>query len=230
MDVLFFLRERTKFIHRFYEATSQPLNETKRKIIAGEPPFDSPPESESGEPPYLEEYSDAEDALEVLGRNCISMLSESLKLYFTTWEWELWGRRACSKSSLKTFKEQGFLHGYKECFSMALKIDWTQCPADFSILDQVVLARNADHHPGSISSIHVNHNDYTRKRHPRPFFVSDIERKMFMRKDDDLWTWLGVTLHVSKETLLEAIRQVELLTDWLEEKLVETKYGSRSGA
>jgi len=227
MDIRFFLNDRIKFIRRFYETTSQPLVQTKQRIMAGEAPFDSPPYREDGEPPFLDEYLDADEALEVLGRNCVSMLSESLKLYFTTWEWEFWRRRGCGKNFRKTFKDSGFLQGYKECFAAALKIDWNECPADFSILEQIILARNADQHPDSITTIRVTHNEYTRRQHPQPFFVSEIERKLFLSRDEDLGAWLGLTLHVSRDTLLEAIRQVELLTSWLEEKLVEAKYGPR---
>ncbi len=55
MEVLFFLKERTKFIRHFYETAGESFRETKRQIEAGEPPFDNPPYSEDGEPPYLEE-------------------------------------------------------------------------------------------------------------------------------------------------------------------------------
>ena len=56
MDVLFFLRERTKFIRYFYETAAEPFRETIRKIEADEAPFDNPPYSEDGEPPFLEEW------------------------------------------------------------------------------------------------------------------------------------------------------------------------------
>ena len=68
MEVLFFLKERTKFIQHFYETAGEPFRETMRKIEADEPPFDNPPYSEDGEPPYLEEWIQAEEELEVLGR------------------------------------------------------------------------------------------------------------------------------------------------------------------
>jgi hypothetical protein len=53
MDVLWFLKERTAFLRRFYDLASEPFNEVKRKISAGEPPYDDPPFDDSGEPPYL---------------------------------------------------------------------------------------------------------------------------------------------------------------------------------
>ena len=86
MDVLFFFKQRTRFIRHFYETAGMPFRETKRKIEAKEPPFDDPPYSEDGEPPYVEEWIAASEAQEVLGRTCLSMLSTSLQLYFMTWE------------------------------------------------------------------------------------------------------------------------------------------------
>ena len=97
-----------RFIREFYETAGEPFRETMRKIESGEPPFE-PPYSEDGEPPYLSEWIEADTALDVLGRACVSMVSASLKLYFETWEgqlgvvWEKGERK-------KAFKD-GFLHG-----------------------------------------------------------------------------------------------------------------------
>ncbi len=89
MDVLYFLKARTKFIRHFFEAAGKPFRETLRRIETGEAPFDDPPYSEDGEPPFMEEWSEASTALDVLGRSCLSMLSASLQLYFKTLEYEL---------------------------------------------------------------------------------------------------------------------------------------------
>ena len=59
-----------------------------QKIESEEPPFE-PPYSEDGEPPFLAEWMEAEEGLQVVGRMCISMLSAALQLYFKTWEDEL---------------------------------------------------------------------------------------------------------------------------------------------
>ena len=89
MDVLYFFKEWTRFLRYFYDSAAAPFSETMRKIEAEEAPFDSPPYREDGEPPYLDEWVEASDAVEVLGRSCLSMLSASLHLYFRTWEEEL---------------------------------------------------------------------------------------------------------------------------------------------
>jgi hypothetical protein len=85
MDVGWFLKERTKFIRHYYAVAAEPFEAIKSKIEKGEEPYE-PPYSEDGEPPFLEEWSDAETCIQVIGRTCVTMLSESLKLYFQTWE------------------------------------------------------------------------------------------------------------------------------------------------
>ena len=73
MDVLFFLKERTRLIRQYYVNAASPFNEIIRKIEAGEEPF-VPPYSEDGEPPFLSEWIDADELLEVSKRAVIPPL------------------------------------------------------------------------------------------------------------------------------------------------------------
>ncbi len=223
MDVLFFLKERTKFIRYFYETAAHPFHETKRKIEAREAPFDNPPYSEDGEPPFLEEWIEAEEGLEVLGRACISMLSASLQLYFKTWEHELgitW-----EKGERKRAFKNGFLHGYKACFGEVLHLSWDDCPADFALLEQVVLGRHRDQHPDHISTMRVDHTKKDREKFPQLFFVSEIERAMYIDSETGAITWMNPAVHVSRDKLLAAIMEVERLAEWLDERIVAVRYG-----
>jgi hypothetical protein len=218
MDVAYFLKERTNFIRYFYENASTPLLEIQRKINAKEDPY-TPPYSEDGEPPFLTEWLKADEALDVLGRTCISMLSESLKLYFSTWEFQFWRCSACFEKHRKQFNDGGFVTGYRECFSSALGINWADCPADFAILEQIALARNADQHPTEITSIHVNHSKSAQQKFPNLFFVRDSEEAIAA---DAAWgtsRWWDPTLRVSKVRLFAAIGVVEELVDWLDDQL-----------
>lgn len=221
MDVLFFLKERTKFIRYFYETAAEPFRETIRKIEAGEAPFDDPPYSEDGEPPFLEEWLEADTALEMLGRSCISMLSASLQLYFRTWEGEL-GLTWEPGERKKAFKN-GFLQGYRACFGGVLNLSWDDCPVDFGLLEQVTLARNRDQHPDDISTMRVSHTHKDRGIYPHLFFVSELERKMY----DDMADipWMTPAVHVSRDMLFTAIEQVETLGEWLEERIRAVRYG-----
>ncbi|MBK9784519.1 MAG: hypothetical protein IPP59_10205 [Betaproteobacteria bacterium] len=85
MDVQYFLNRRVNFIRQFYEMAAAPFIERKRQIEAEEEPF-VPPYSEDPEPAFLEEWLEAEESLQVIGRTCISMLAAVFHLYFKTWE------------------------------------------------------------------------------------------------------------------------------------------------
>ncbi len=177
MEILFFLKERAKFIRHFYETAGEPFRETMRRIEEEEEPFDNPPYSENAAPPYLEEWMNAADGLEVLGRTSLSMLSPPLQLYFRTWESELgvrWG-----EGERKRAFSNGFLKGYQKCFSNVPGLSWDDCPADLELIEQITLARNCDQHQERITSIHVDHARKDLEKYPNPLFVSEAEHRMY---------------------------------------------------
>lgn len=224
MDVLFFLKERTRLIRQYYVNAASPFNEIIRKIEAGEEPF-VPPYSEDGEPPFLSEWIDADELLEVTGRCCLSMLSASLQLYFRTWERNL--GLSCGKTFKAEFRDGGIVGGYRACLASCADIDWSQCPADLEIIEQVVLARNRDQHPESITSARVTHAEKDRPRVPRPFFMNEREAVLF-EEDDEPTLFMLLSVHVSSDKLMTAIEQVERLCEWLEDKMHDAKYAART--
>jgi hypothetical protein len=223
MDVLYFLKDRTRLIRQYYECAAQPFNEIMRKIGAEEEPY-VPPYSEDGEPPFLGEWIDASELLEVTGRCCISMLSASLQLYLKTWEREL--GLSCGKEFAAEFKKEGLVGGYRACLAKRAGVDWSCCPADLTIIEQVVLARNRDQHPESITTVRVTHAEKDWQRHPQPFFLSEREAELFPDGDAPS-LFMSPSLHVSRDKLTTAIDQVERLCEWLEEKMFDAKYPSR---
>ncbi|MBY5325260.1 hypothetical protein [Rhizobium leguminosarum] len=227
MEVHEFLRLRTAFIRRHYETAAEPFRQIIRKIEAGEEPYE-PPYSEDGEPPFLEEWSEAKTSLEILGATCVSMLSESLKLYFMTWERELGVQCATQlPDEFSRNKGKGFINGYKVCFGRLLRTDWSDCPADWDVIEQVALARNDAQHAKHIHDMGMEHNPKVRKKHPMPFFLSEDEKRMIEADQILDHPWFGLSLVVTHETLYKAIAQVESLTAWMEEPLFDVKYGRR---
>ena len=224
MDVLFFLKERTRLIRQYYVNAASPFNEIIRKIEAGEEPF-VPPYSEDGESPFLSEWIDADELREVTGRCCLSMLSASLQLYFKTWERNL--GLSCGKTFKAEFRDGGIVGGYRACLASCADIDWSQCPADLEIIEQVVLARNRDQHPESITSARVTHAEKDRQRFPRPFFMNEREAVLF-EEDDEPTLFMLLSVHVSSDKLMTAIEQVERLCEWLEDKMHDAKYAART--
>jgi len=227
MQVFEFLKLRTDFMRRYYETAAAPFFEIIRKIEAEEDPYE-PPYSEDGEPPFLEEWIEAKTALEILGATCVSMLSEALKLYFMTWERELGIQ--CQKRFAEAFspkKGNGFINGYKTCFGDLLNTDWSDCPADFTLIEQIVLARNDAQHPNEITDLQLTHDRKVREKHPLPFFLSEYEKRLIETGQGLDYPWFAPKLVVTNEKLFEAVRQVELLGEWMEEPLFDVKYGRR---
>jgi hypothetical protein len=214
LDVDFFLKERTAFIKHYFDEAAAPFIETMRKIEAEEPPFEPPyfdPETMTEEPAFLEEWLRAQTGLEVVGQTCVSMLSESLKIFFVTHE-KIAGLD-CEKSCGQNVFNKGFIRGYRTCFAKN-GVNWSQCPANFSILEQVVLARNASQHATSIISTRVSHNVRALRKHPSPLFVSSYEKSLLASRGG---SWLmAPAVHVTRNALHQAIDEVEKLAEWLE--------------
>ena len=216
MDVLFWFKERTGFIRSFYAQAGVPFHERIAKIEAGKPPFE-PRYDESDEPPYYTEWVEARDSLEVLGQTCVSMLSASLKLYFLTWEKEL-GVCMSGLERQRVFKH-GFLNGYKACFGTLPGVPWEECPSDFELVEQVVLARNAIQHPVDITRLRPEHPPSDLRKRRSPFFMDDLGRE-YAEGDFAEIAWLNPAISVSGSQLLAALDETELLAEWLEPHLV----------
>ena len=225
MDVLAFLKERTRFIRQFYDTAAAPFIQAMEGIEKGAPPFDDPPYSEDGEPAYLVEWIEASEALEVLGRTCLSMLSPSLQLYFRTWEQQL-GIRWDEGERKRAF-QKGFLKGYLTCFEQVAGIVRKDCPADLDLIEQVILARNRDQHPEDITSMRVTHGRMKTDTPGNQFFMSERDRAMFSDPEMQNLSFLDPAVHVSGEQLFAAILEAEHLADWLEVRLLKTHWGAQ---
>lgn len=66
MDVAWFLNRRLDFIRQLYTTSSAPFVERLRLIENEEDPY-VPPYAEDGEPPFLAEWQESHDSIDVLG-------------------------------------------------------------------------------------------------------------------------------------------------------------------
>lgn len=170
----------------------------------------------------MEEWTDAETSIQVVGRTCVTMLSESVKLYFHTWE-ELLGIEC--HAALKPHFQKGFLAGYVECFRQAARLNWEECPADLSIIEQVVLARNMSaHHNGDIGRMSVHYPKEIRLKIENPLFLHEHEKNAIGKEDEAVFTFLGSELIITRDTLAVAVRHIELLVDWMEPQLQDVRW------
>ncbi|MBY5405906.1 hypothetical protein [Rhizobium leguminosarum] len=212
MDIAYFSKLRTDFIRMYYRESHKPFNDLKAAIEAKEPPFDEPPDRynwEGDEPPYLTEWLEAEMALNVLGYSCLSMLSNSLKLAFQNME-NVFGFQP-TEEERKLFKD-GFVNGYKHVLTEILNTDWSDCPADFAIIEQVVLARNITQHLVDYSGFDAYHDEKTVKKHPRLFFVSGNKTELELEYDAP---WFSRRIEVTEADLFKAIDEVEKLIEYI---------------
>jgi hypothetical protein len=214
VDIRYFLERRLAFIEQYYAAAAAPFIERKQKIKLGEEPF-VPPYSEDGEPPYLDEWIEADESLQILGQTCISMLSASFHLYFTTWQRHL--GVPVAPALRPVFKKRGWLNGYKSYFLTNFKIDFEKSGCNLQLLEELVLARNRVQHPESITSRSTSYSDDDLQKLPRPFFVSEREVELMVDADDGERRWLiPPTVTVTDEKLQAAITEVRNFCEWLE--------------
>jgi hypothetical protein len=226
MDVAFFLKERIAFIRRLYEGASSTFVERMRKIENGEEPF-VPPYSEDAEPAFQNEWIEADTSLQVLGHACISMLAAALHLYLETWAKEL--RLNCRASHGKVFKNKGWFHGYSVYFESCLGIQFDQTPANPSVLEEVVLARNRIAHPESILSAKANYAADDLGKLRRPLFLDERTSGLSDLPDLERFLLFPPMIHVTGEKLAFALAEVERFCTWLESQITSKLYGQRQG-
>jgi hypothetical protein len=217
VDVNFFLKERTRFVRGFYDQGVAPFHDIQHRIETKAPPFDNPPYSEDGEPAFLTQWLDAETGADLLGQTCVSLLSDTLKLYFNTLQSEI---GFAFEQGGKALMKRGFVAAYREALGEVFETDWSDCPVRFAVIEQVVLARNLSQHGGHLTSFHRSHDARTLRQHPQPFFASPEEARTWQDSGGQN-SFLTPSVKITRDRLFEAIEEVEQLGDWLDARLVK---------
>ncbi len=221
MDVGYFLRDRVGFIRQFFGAASLPFIERKRKIEAGEDPF-VPPYSEDGEPPFVDEWIEADESLQVLGYSCISLLAAAFHLYLRTWETVL---RVPVADSFKPEFKKGWLNGYRAYFAVHFGVDFAKTSADLAVLEEIVLARNRIQHSDDVVTPRASYLLTDLEKLPRAFFVNETERGLFSDADETEESWLfPPSVHITEEKFMRAAVEVERFSGWLETEIDRCAY------
>ncbi len=218
MDVRYFLKQRVEFIRQFYVISSAAYIERKRLIEAEEEPF-IPPYSEDPEPAFLDEWLEAEESLQVLGRTCISMLAAIFHLYFKTWERQI---GIPVDASFKADFKTGWLNGYKAYFARHFHVRFEDSPTSLAVLEEIVLVRNRTQHPGSITMDSSHYSDSDLKKLPHPFFIDENDASLFSETEEGERDWImAPPIRVTAEKLFAALSEVESFAEWLENVEVE---------
>lgn len=172
MQHLQILSQKLKFIKWFFERTTLPFIEIKRKIEAGEPPYEPNMSDEDGEPPFALQWSDADEGLQLQGQLCLNLLQRSL--------WEYLDGNVRRSRSHRPSKKNNWFENYKNWF-VERGVDWSASGADLSLIEELTLARNRVQH-GSTRDAHSllkrQDEDYL-ERFPNALFQSDFEARVF---------------------------------------------------
>ena len=222
MDALFFLNQRTTFVRQFYDTAAAPFVERKRKIEAGEEPYEPVSFEDNEEPPFLTEWTTVDESLDTLGQMCVSLLANALHLYLKAWDKGL--GLGCEKCSKKVFKRDGWINGYRHCFQERVGIRWEECPVDLGILEEIVMARNRTQHPEHIISNRVSHSGHDLAKLKKVYFADDFELDIIASGGDqnNPW-WFTPTVKVTGAKLHGAVDAVEGFCDWLDRRIASLR-------
>jgi len=222
VDVRYFLDSRIAFIRQFYATASAPYVERKRKIEAHEEPF-VPPYSEDDEPPFLEEWLEADESLHVLAYACVSMLAAALHLYLESWVRQ--SGVAVEESLKPLFKKSGSLAGYNAHFTKRFNIAFSAGPANLKLLEEVVLVRNRIEHPPSIADQKTQYSASDLRKLRHPFFVDKTEMALLGYSGEETEPrFMLPTVHVSEAQLLAAVAEVERFSSWFDPNIEAIVY------
>ncbi|HGM6151750.1 TPA: hypothetical protein ACKP1S_002846 [Pseudomonas aeruginosa] len=205
MDANFFLISRLDMIAQFYNVAAAPFVLIKKQIEDGDAPYE-PPYSEDGEPPFLLEWTRADDSLKLLGGVCVSLVAGSLQLYLDTIV-----ERYGDLREFKKMKGAGWLEKHQNYFKKH-GYDFQSSGADLALLSEVILARNAVIHHDQITSDVASYSNDDLRKIPSPFFVSEREQQLLSNLNMNTSPWLLLpTIHVDEDKLLKAIAEAKKL-------------------
>ncbi len=218
MDVAWFLNRRLDFVRQLYTRSSAPFEDIRIKIEKNEEPFVSA-YSEDDEPPFMLEWQDAGDSIDVLGHACLCILASTLQAYLHTC-----ASRYCEKLSDKDRKRifrKGWVKGYDHIFTETFGITFADGPVSIAVLEDIVLTRNSIQHGLEITNNRPKHAQSIRGAVPS-VFLDAREVELLERLDPDAQTWLfPPAVHVSQTSLEETIKAVEIFVAWLDAAIVE---------
>ncbi len=214
------LIERLHAIQRLYDGAAAAFVDKKRKIELGEEPYEEPPfnpDTDDPEPPFLEDWNEADEFQNVIGQACISMLHSCLKDYLD----EILRRSGIKKEADRLLskrrnemKGESWFGRYVAVFADAYSIDWGQSPIPTEEIEALNLARNDIQHGRQAHRLNRYLSEQHTKRFPLNLFLDDYERHTPIE-----YRAHGLSrIYVSPEALQESIRRVESFCTFVESR------------
>ena len=199
MDLLRGLREKLGFIKSMHQQATAKFVEKKRQIENSEGDFDSygwDPDSWDGTPPFLEEWQEADESINLMGQACLSLVQSALKEYLD-------GCVALTSRKPQRKGNENWFDAYRRFFDEQLGIDWRKSPVPLDSLEEINLARNDAQHTGREFGM----TRYRDARHQERFPSGIFADAMFTTMAERL-PFFPVPLKVTAHGLNEAIRRV----------------------
>jgi len=211
MQRLKILRDKLKFICWFFDLTTAPFIEIKRKIETSEDPYESDNlPADDSEPPFVMDWLNADQAIKLQGQLCLSLLQRTLREYLDDTVKLCLGRAPA--------KGDKWFEKYKKLF-LDEGVDWGASTASISLIEELTFARNRIHHgsPGDSHSLIKELDQNYKSRFPKARFQNDFEARIF--------AGFGPALHsieLTKEELQSAVEQLLALATFNEERLPDS--------
>src|SRR5258708_2820470 len=117
------LENKLRFLRSFYQLTTEPFRELKRKIDNHEEPFidHGNREDYDGDPPFLTEWLEADEGLKLQQQVCLTVLQRSFKEFL-----DMTVRLHPDFPNNKPKEGGDWFENYKSWFLKEADIDWGQ--------------------------------------------------------------------------------------------------------
>jgi hypothetical protein len=198
------LLDKLNFIRRFYDIASEPFVTTIGKIERHEEPYHQF-DVEEEEPPFLVEWLDADESLNILGKSCLCLVQNAFRNYLDGFvEHYTYGpsNEVVGKSPANV--KGNWFENYRKFFLRTYGIDWAKSPIDIHFLEEINFVRNDIQHGGMFYSLEHRQNPEYFKRFPESIFTEE-------------WvTGPPGRVVVSKNNLFIAIQAIEDFCSYLE--------------
>lgn len=212
MDILWFLKQRLDFIDRLYDDSTASFCEKMRKIEIGEQPYVDqrhPEYDDVSEPAFLEEWQDANEAVEVIGYWCLNMVQASLKAFLEEYVNDMANYHrplSAAKAELAKTKAASWFERYRLFFLNYFHIDWQRGPVNIEDLEHMNLTRDDLTHNVKVTTHAVYQTKKHAERYPKGLFT------------DEVWTTLGMggKIKVGRDQLTQALGLLDAFAGWLD--------------
>jgi len=193
MDIEYFFKKKLEVLKEFYATGKVPFDQV---IKDAETEYEQWSHSFGGEdedpsPPVemMDRYEKGHACKSLLGQACLSALQQTLKECFNDYikDRGLWREAEQLETTLKKEKRDGgWLQQYRKIFRDLLGCDWDKAPVPFSILEEIVLARNAIEHQPHLGFSYRWRDRQYKSKYPVSLFADELFPELISVTEDNL--------------------------------------------